>query len=267
MWRHHTAKHDSQREMAAAAQDLSLTELMMRIGVALVCGAVIGLERQWRQRSAGLRTYALVALGSALFVILAALTAGEASPTRVAAQVVAGVGFLGAGVIMKNGLSVQGLNTAGTIWCSAAVGVLAGAGKWMPAFAGTASVLFVNVALRPLAAAVSQRPVDAGEQAVHYVLKILCGAERELFVRSLLVQLLGTSPLMLHSLEHGGHPENSELSLVEAHILGGERRDGEMEQIVTRLGLEPQVHGVSWRVEPCAPEERGNRGALFESRL
>jgi hypothetical protein len=93
---------------------------------AVALSAVIDFERQWRNRLAGLRTNTLVALGAASFVVFEALVPGETSPTRVAAQVVAGIGFLGAGLILREGLSVRGLNTAATLWCSAAVGVLAG---------------------------------------------------------------------------------------------------------------------------------------------
>ena len=99
---------------------MSALEFSLRLGCALLCGIAIGVERQWRQRTAGLRTYMLVAVGSALFVMLAALTPGESSPTRIAAQVVTGIGFLGAGVIMRSGLNVRGLNIASTIWCSSA---------------------------------------------------------------------------------------------------------------------------------------------------
>jgi len=102
----------------APPKPLSPVEFALRLGCALLCGAVIGVERQWRQRTAGLRTYTLVAVGSALFVMLATLTPGDSSPTRIAGQIVTGIGFLGAGVIMRSGLTVRGLNTAGTIWCS-----------------------------------------------------------------------------------------------------------------------------------------------------
>lgn len=96
--------------------------------VALGCGALIGSERQIRQRLAGLRTNALVALGAAGFVIFSQLFENEVSPTRVAAQVVSGIGFLGAGIIFRDGFNVHGLNTAATLWCSAGVGLMAGAG-------------------------------------------------------------------------------------------------------------------------------------------
>src|ERR1700738_5428444 len=96
-----------------------LEKIALDLGVALCLGAAIGFERQWRNRLAGLRTNTLVALGAASFVVFAALVPGEGSPTRVAAQVVLGIGFLGAGLIFREGMSVRGLNTAATLWCSA----------------------------------------------------------------------------------------------------------------------------------------------------
>jgi putative Mg2+ transporter-C (MgtC) family protein len=132
-----------------AGPHFSCLELVIRLGSALVFGSVIGAERQWRQRTAGLRTYSLVSVGAALFVLLAPLTGVKGESTRVAAQVISGVGFLGAGVLMRTGLSVHGLNTASTIWCSAAIGVLSGSGFFAAAFLGTAFVLIINIFLRP----------------------------------------------------------------------------------------------------------------------
>src|SRR5215831_263447 len=134
-----------------AGPHLSWLELVVRLGSALMFGAVIGAERQWRQRTAGLRTYSLVATGAALFILLAPLAGAETEATRIAAQVISGVGFLGAGVLMRTGLSVHGLNTASTIWCSAAIGVLAGSGFFAAAFLGTIFVLSINLFLRPVA--------------------------------------------------------------------------------------------------------------------
>lgn len=87
-------------------------EFTLPVACAFALGTVIGLERQWRQRAAGLRTNVLVALGSALFVLLGSMIPGESSPTRVAAQIVSGIGFLGGGVILREGVNVRGLNTA-----------------------------------------------------------------------------------------------------------------------------------------------------------
>uniref|UniRef100_UPI00245854DB MgtC/SapB family protein n=1 Tax=Nocardia wallacei TaxID=480035 RepID=UPI00245854DB len=117
-------------------------EMLARLATGVVLGVAIGLERQYRARMAGLRTNALVCAGATLFVLLSAhgFHGGTADPTRVAAQIVSGIGFLGAGVIMREGASVRGLNTAATLWCSAAIGALAGAGMYGTAAAGTVAV-------------------------------------------------------------------------------------------------------------------------------
>lgn len=143
---------------------MTTIEMTLRIGAGVGLGALIGVERQYRARMAGLRTNALVAVGATLFVLLSAhgfggiTDAGSADPTRVAAQIVSGIGFLGAGVILRDGLNIRGLNTAATLWCSAAVGALAGAGLYAVAAMGTAVVVAVNVGLRPVGRAVDRRP-------------------------------------------------------------------------------------------------------------
>ncbi|WET82849.1 MgtC/SapB family protein [Amycolatopsis sp. QT-25] len=146
-------------------------EMLLRVGTGVGLGAVIGIERQYRARMAGLRTNALVAVGATLFVLLSAHgfgglnTSGDVDPTRVAAQIVSGIGFLGAGVILRDGLNVRGLNTAATLWCSAAVGSLAGAGLYVVALAGTVVIVGVNVLLRPLGGVVDRRPEHRAECA------------------------------------------------------------------------------------------------------
>src|ERR1700704_3637516 len=124
---------------------IGIAQAAANLGVAVAVGAAIGFERQWRQRLAGLRTNTLVALGAASFVVFENLLSTEASPTRVAAQVVSGIGFLGAGIIFREGLNVRGLNTAATLWCSAAVGLFAGSGAHLQA--GLAAGLIVGVNL------------------------------------------------------------------------------------------------------------------------
>ena len=113
----------------------------IRLGFALLLGAIVGAERQWRQRTAGLRTNALVAAGAAMFVMLSALTERPDDSFRIAGQVVSGIGFLGAGVILRNGLNISGLNTAATLWCSAAIGTLSGYGMYGSAIIGAIAVL------------------------------------------------------------------------------------------------------------------------------
>ncbi|GAA1696634.1 hypothetical protein GCM10009765_52350 [Fodinicola feengrottensis] len=149
---------------------MTTLEMVIRVAAGLGFGAAIGFERQYRARMAGLRTNALVAVGATLFVVMSSYGfgglsgSGAADPTRVAAQIVSGIGFLGAGVIMREGLTVRGLNTAATLWCSAAVGSLAGAGLFQVAITGTAAVLLVNIVLRTVARGMDRRPHRGAEQ-------------------------------------------------------------------------------------------------------
>lgn len=129
---------------------MAMTPFILNLLLAMCLGAVIGAERQWRQRMAGLRTNALVATGAALF-ILSSMTTDPSSPGRVAAQIVSGIGFLGAGVIMREGLNIRGLNTAATLWCSAAIGVLCGLGQYWDALIATLVILCANILLREAA--------------------------------------------------------------------------------------------------------------------
>jgi putative Mg2+ transporter-C (MgtC) family protein len=141
--------------------ELSLAELALRIGLAAGLGAAIGLERELREREAGLRTHLLVSLGAALFTLVSAygwtdwrFSTPEGivfDPTRIAAQIVTGVGFLGAGAIIRQGLTVRGLTTAATLWAVAAIGMAVGAGYYSAAILTTAVVLVSLWPLRVLA--------------------------------------------------------------------------------------------------------------------
>jgi putative Mg2+ transporter-C (MgtC) family protein len=134
--------------------DLGTVDLLARLAVAAVLGAAVGAERESAARGAGARTHALVALGAALFTLAGAYGFGDIAqtanvdPARIAAQVAAGVGFIGAGAIIRNGPSVHGVTTAATVWLAASVGVVAAAGGYVAALATTALALLVLVVLR-----------------------------------------------------------------------------------------------------------------------
>ena len=132
---------------------MPLNVFLNRLMCALVAGIVIGIERQLRKRDAGISVNALVSVGACIFILIsesvitAAIESGgmvNNDNLRVLSQVVTGVGFLGAGVIMKNGLSIHGLSSAATIWCSAAVGCICGFGMWRHAAIAVAAVVFIN---------------------------------------------------------------------------------------------------------------------------
>ena len=222
-------------------------EFTIRLGVALMLGAAIGLERQWRQRMAGLKTNALVSTGAALFVMLSALTPGETSPTRIAAQVVSGIGFLGGGVILREVLSVGGLNTAATLWCAAAVGCIAGTGRLSEAFIGALSVLVANVILRPLAHSINRQPLDNTELETYYRCTVVCRSEDEIQVRAQLLQLVNNGSLVLRALSSKDMDNPARIE-VKADLMTQDRQDVLLEQIVSRLSLEPGVSAVSWEI-------------------
>jgi putative Mg2+ transporter-C (MgtC) family protein len=137
--------------------ELELWDVALRLGVAALLTGAVGLEREWRERAAGLRTHMLVGVGSALFTLVSAYawsdfvfdrTQGTVfDPTRISAQIVTGIGFLGAGAIIRQGLSIRGLTTAAGLWVAAAIGMAVGAGYWGAALIGTGVVL---VGLGPL---------------------------------------------------------------------------------------------------------------------
>src|SRR6201989_1733201 len=135
-------------------------DTLVSLTTAFVLGTLIGAERQYRQRTAGLRTNVLVSVGAAAFVDLAMHLNGADGGVRVIAYVVSGIGFLGAGVIMKQGMDVRGLNTAATLWASAAVGSCAGADMVAQAVALTVFVIARNTLLRPLVNAIDRIPLN-----------------------------------------------------------------------------------------------------------
>ena len=123
----------------------------IRILLALGLGFIIGIEREWRNKDSGIRTNSMAAMGSAIFVLISMkVVDGNDDVTRIIGQVVTGVGFLGAGVIFRQGINVHGLNSAAIIWCSSAIGCLSAAGFVLEALVSTGLVLFTNIAILPL---------------------------------------------------------------------------------------------------------------------
>lgn len=226
-------------------------ELLVRVGLATALGVVIGLERQWRSRMAGLQTMALVSTGSALYLILGAYSFPGSDPTRVAAQIVTGIGFLGAGVIMKQGLSVTGLNTAATLWSTAAVGALAGAWLWREAIASAAIVVAVNLFLQPLAEAMDRRKHWAGRehQPVVYSVIVTCRADRETDARELLLRTVRTPALRMTSMRSS--PGAADTVEIRVGLSGATRDDSVIEEAAGVLAVDPLVQSVRWSV----PEE------------
>ena len=225
--------------------NLTTLEFIARLAVGLGCGAVIGIERQWRARMAGLRTNALVAAGATLFVLYSDID-GSANSTQVAAYVVSGIGFLGGGVILRDGFNVRGLNTAATLWCSAAIGVLAASGHLAFAAIATVTVLAVHLLGRPLGRLIDRdNLVEEDEDLRPYRLHITCKPKSEPHVRALIVQNTGGSEVILRGLETTRAAEGAETRLSAFLLLDGDAAT-RLENLVARLSIEPGILAVHW---------------------
>jgi len=232
---------------------MDLDTFAIRLGIALILGAVMGLERQWHQRMAGTRTNALVAAAAAAFAMIGISLGGDgsANASRVIGQIVSGVGFLGAGVIFKEGGTVHGLNTAATVWCSASVGALAGIGSPLYSLVVAVAVVLTNVALRPLS-----YKFGPGKKSLEttYHLELTCSSKQEAQLRALLLPAVESNHMVLNSLT-SQLLEPGDRARVTVEMTAPNRNDERIEQLVARISLEIGVNLVSWRVEtPLAIE-------------
>jgi putative Mg2+ transporter-C (MgtC) family protein len=228
---------------------MSLTEFCLDIGSALLMGFVIGLERQYGQHPAGLRTNALVCLGAAMFVSLSRLAGDTNSPTRVASYVVSGIGFLGGGVILREGLNVRGLNTAATLWCTAAIGALSGSGFPVYGLVGTIVVCGLHLGLRPVAHWIDTRRRTAIDVETHYRIRVVCQQTHEGTIRNILLRHINSNPKLV---VQGISIQAAELDRegVIADVYAVERSDRALQDIMSRINIEPSVTAVSWERLP-----------------
>lgn len=189
---------------------------------AFVLGGLIGFERQYRQRTAGLRTNVLVSVGAALFIDMAASLSGHEGAVHVVAYVVSGIGFLGAGVIMREEGNVRGLNTAATLWGSAAVGACAGADLLIEAALGTAFVLAANTLLRPVANQINRQPTGTMDVEATNAIYVITEKTNQKRAMQMLVEHLNTS----------GYPTRE----LDVHAFG--EKDVEIEAVLTATSVD-----------------------------
>ena len=226
---------------------MAITPYVLNLIIAMCLGALIGAERQWRQRMAGLRTNALVATGAAVF-ILSSIETSPDSPGRIAAQIVSGIGFLGAGVIMREGMNIRGLNTAATLWCSAGIGVLCGLCLYPLATIATLLILCANILLREAAQRINAQPLyPATDIEQRYSIRIICDAEDEVLVRTLILQAINGLHVRLQSLSSADTLMPSQLEVC-AEVLATPAEQKEIEAIVCRISLEKSVSAINWKI-------------------
>ena len=224
-------------------QTLDFLDTLVSLTVAFVLGTLIGAERQLRLRTAGLRTNVLVAVGASAFVDLAMHIDGTDGAVRVISYVVSGIGFLGAGVIMKEGTNVRGLNTAATLWGSAAVGCCAGADMVAQAAALTVFVLAGNTLLRPLVNAINRRPLDVRAVEVDFDVTLTVDPEASSDLRETLVERLEAASYPVGDIEV---IERADWVEIVARLTSTAVHPGELDDVVAALEQIPGVRHATW---------------------
>jgi putative Mg2+ transporter-C (MgtC) family protein len=221
-------------------------DTLVSLFVAFVFGTLIGAERQYRQRSAGLRTNVLVSIGAAAFVDLANHLTGADGSVRVIAYVVSGIGFLGAGAIMKEGMNVRGLNTAATLWASAAVGACAGADMVAQSAALTLFVLAGNTLLRPLVNAIDRIPLSEHSSEANYEIIVTTDVDKAAEVREALSERLEAAkyPVRESKVVYRSD-DNVEVS---ATLVSLAVESTDLDTIAAELAKLPGVSHATWNV-------------------
>lgn len=175
---------------------MELKTFILRITICFILSILIGIERQYRHKTVGLRTNVLVSLGAFMFVSTSFYVVNS-DTTRIAAQVVSGIGFLGAGVILKDGNRIKGLNTAATLWCVSSIGVLTAFGMLKEAAIGTLFILISNIALR----LVSHKIMDKVKTQENCIIDVVCDKDEEKIIRNLIIKLTNKYNLTMKGFE------------------------------------------------------------------
>ncbi len=222
----------------------SLLDSLISLIAAFVLGALIGFERQYRQRTAGLRTNVLVAVGAAIFVDAANRLHGHEGAIHVLAYVVSGIGFLGAGVIMRGEGNIQGLNTAATLWGSAAVGACAGADLLLEAILGAGFVLASNTLLRPIVNRINRQPLNVEAVEVTHTVYVITRRDQQKEALGLLEETLESASYPIRDIKVHAFGEND--VEIEAMLTATSVPGDELDSLAKRLSESPLITQAFW---------------------
>ena len=230
----------------ATFQVFDFLDTLVSLTAAFVLATLIGAERQYRLRTAGLRTNVLVAVSAAAFVDIGMhLTAADGA-VRIIAYVVSGIGFLGAAVIMKEGMNVRGLNTAATLWGSAAVGACAGADLIAQAAALTLFVLAGNTLLRPLVNAINRRPLDERSSEATYEVLLTVDTASLSDLREALVAKLEAAQYPVGDVQVIDRTDD--IAEIIATLVSTAVEAQELDSVTVDLARMPGVRHATWSV-------------------
>lgn len=221
---------------------MDLTTFTIRLCICFILSILIGLERQLRHRMVGLRTNVLVCIGAFLFVYLS-FGIDVNDKTRVAAQVVSGIGFLGAGVILRDGNKVKGLNTAATLWCVAAIGTLCASGLVIEATLGTIFVLLSNIILRLISQYIMNKVKQSAKE--RYTIRICCKREKEEKVRANFAKIVDSNDLVLTSFERSTITDNK----IKLKAIMITSTPSKVEMLINKISSDPGVVNITWEHE------------------
>jgi putative Mg2+ transporter-C (MgtC) family protein len=208
----------------------------------IIAGIIIGLERQWQKKFADIRTIALVCMGASMFVTLSTFFVNDGSPTRIAAQVVSGIGFLAGGVIIRDGYSVTGLNTAATLWCAAAVGSIIGAGHYAEGLICAVLISVVNISLGSMSKKVDNLSIFQKSDVLNYSFSVVCREKNQVQVRMLVLGMLNQMQLNFNKILSDKISENEREILIQLEIY--EHDKVKVRSLMENLLLEADVVDV-----------------------
>ncbi|MBU3593848.1 MgtC/SapB family protein [Polynucleobacter sp. 71A-WALBACH] len=223
---------------------ISLADSAVSLSVAFILGGFIGFERQYRQRTAGLRTNILVAVGAAIFVDAANRLVGHEGAVHVMAYVISGIGFLGAGVIMREEGNIRGINTAATLWGSAAVGVCAGADLILEAVLATFFVLAANTLLRPVVSLINRQPLDTQSVEVTNSVYIITPKHSQKLALKQFIDTLEAAGYQAQDVEV--HQFGSEDVEIQAVLTTSAVEGDQMDALIARLAAMDFVNQAFW---------------------
>lgn len=219
---------------------MSLYDFIIRISICLLLSMIIGIERQYRHGVVGLRTNVLVGIGAFLFNYATYGFVGH-DTSRIASGIVSGIGFLGAGMIIKNNSKIKGLNTAATLWCVAAIGILTSMGMVIEASIGTLFVLLSNVLLRLVSLFIMNKVKKLYKERC--IIKITCDKESEVIVRGSISEFVEKNNIKLISMEKGIIDKEN----VQLEVVFLTSRVEEVEVLVSNISAEVGVNSLSWK--------------------
>lgn len=225
----------------------------LRLAIAIILGFIVGLERQWTKHQAGILTNVIVCVGAYAYSAFSYIANQDnVDVTRIAAQVVCGIGFLGAGLILRDGTNVKGLSTAATIWTTAAIGILCTLPNILFSVIVAVAIVILHLVLHPLSSFINRkRQYDKEkERKVEclYKISIKCTEESESDVRSSLVKTIrNKNGVLLHNLESNDSDDGN--VKIRAYITTVKKNDDIVESIIAHIGKEEGILSAGWKID------------------